>query len=253
MGRVYPQRARRDESRGRRRLKGHSFHRKGEGEAEGYWCEGRGQSWDDTAGGERESLWLRKKKGWESKEWIEREEGVVMEEVDEGCKRWAERSCNPMRIKIVLDRGSTLMLEEMLQPRGVQPETNGWFVSWDGRRKNEGFIWVSKESSTKTGRKTMLGHTYLGDRKENRTWATTMRKPVLSCFQMRLDVASLHSIWHTHVHTHKIHTCTMKMLSSEVDTNLSWMLECVVGVGGFHTTRSSLLGNFPTANSHSDI
>lgn len=29
MGRVYPQRARRDESRGRRRLKGHSFHRKG--------------------------------------------------------------------------------------------------------------------------------------------------------------------------------------------------------------------------------
>lgn len=27
------------------------------------------------------------------------------------------------------------MLEKMLQPPGVQPETKGWFASWDGRRK----------------------------------------------------------------------------------------------------------------------
>lgn len=48
------------------------------------------------------------------------------------------------------------MLEKMLQPRVVQPETKGWFTSWDGRRKNEGFISVSKENSTKKVRKTKL-------------------------------------------------------------------------------------------------
>lgn len=70
-----------------------------------------------------------------------------------------------MRIKTVLDRGSTLMLEKMLQPRGVQPETKGWFASWDGRRKNEGFISVSKENRTKMGRKTKLGQIWGTEKK----------------------------------------------------------------------------------------
>lgn len=63
------------------------------------------------------------------------EETVVTGEVDEGCKREGERSCDPTRTRTLLCRGSAFML----QPRGLQPGMRECFVWWAGTRKNEGF------------------------------------------------------------------------------------------------------------------
>lgn len=88
----------------------------------------------------RRDSWGRKRGPLAQK--LERDEGrkdgeetVVTGEVDEGCKREGERSCNQTRTKTLLCRGSALML----QPRGLQPGTRECFVWWAGTRKNEGF------------------------------------------------------------------------------------------------------------------
>lgn len=75
----------------------------------------------------------------------------------------------------------------------------------------------------------MLGPTYLGDRKEREernlghNYEKTGTERLPNEARCRLPSFIL---------THKIHTRSMEMLTSEVDTNFSWMLECVVGVGG---------------------